>query len=124
MGKAAQRRKARRVAYLVDLSNKGGSRFKEGWEIRLQSWLQEIQLRGEQWRNGGEGSQKRIFAILDEAMDVLHLCEGITPEFMLEAHGVLSHECCMQVARTVDSRLCRLSNMERLPYKAAHSARV
>ena len=42
MGKAAERRKSYRLKYLAKLSFEDPTQFASQWEIRLQSWLDEV----------------------------------------------------------------------------------
>ncbi len=114
MGKAARRRKMRRPARLAYLAQEDRGRFEMAVEIRLQSWLEEIHRLARKWAKGGAESQKRIFGILDNAMEVLAQQEGLSKRFVQEVQGVIEHECTVQVARIVDRRLCRLSNMDSL----------
>lgn len=116
MGKASRRRNIRRKVRLAHLAREDAGRFEMAVEIRLQSWLREIHRLARIWEEGGAESQNRVFGILDTAMEVLQQHEGLSSRFVREVQGVIEHECTVQVARIVDRRLCRLSNMDTLPY--------
>ncbi len=119
MGKAARRRKARRMNYLVRLSYENTGHFEAAWEMRLSSWLSEVRYLAWEWAVGGEGSKTRVFEIMDEALGILGQCEkSIYEKHAPDVNELICHECCSQVSRVVDLRLYRLSNMNQLIYKA------
>lgn len=124
MGKAALRRRNRRREYLAKLSYENPKRFQLEWEIRVTSWLEEIQARSEDWENGGEKSNERIFEVLEEAMGILAQCEkSVYKRYAKETYDLLCHECCSEVSRVIDRRLYRLSNINDLIYKARRTAK-
>ena len=123
MGKAAQRRKANRRNYLAKLSYDNPKRFESEWAARIESWLCEIRHSARKWRDGKE-DQKKIFEVLDEAMEILKECEeSICKRLAPETYGLLCHECCDRVSRIVDPRLYRLSKMDQLIYKSKATRR-
>lgn len=125
MGKAAERRKAYRMKYLAKLSFDDPSRFASEWNIRLQSWLDEVRVMAKDWKAGEDRSKRRVFEVLDEANKILLQCEGsIYHKYAETTYDQICHECCAQVSRVIDPRLYRLSNMDQLLYKAKKSARV
>ncbi len=125
MGKAARRRKARRLNYLVMLSHEDPGHFEAAWEMRLSSWLSEIRDLAREWAVGGKGSKTRVFEIMEEALGILEQCEkSIYKKHAPEIYGLICHECCSQVSRVIDPRLYRLSNMDQLVYKAKKTVRV
>ena len=110
MGKAAFRRKAYRRKHLAELSRKDPKEFETAWEMRVDSWLSEIRYRAVRWTVGGSGSDRKIFDILDEAMDVLKSCAPpIRKKYASTTYDLICHECCRQLSRKVDYRLYRLS---------------
>ena len=124
MGKAARRRKTHHRRILVELSHTAPAEFRTAWEMRMESWLTEVHHLARCWNNGSAGDE-RIFAILDEAMAVLAECAPeIRRAFSRPTHDQICHECCAAVARVIDRRLYRLSNMAALGFKAGRSARV
>jgi len=112
MGRAARRRKSHRRERLAKLSYENPKRFQLEWEIRVTSWLEEIQTRSKDWENGGEKSNERIFEVLEEAMGILAQCEkSVYKRYAKETYDLLCHECCSEVSRIIDPRLYRLSRM-------------
>lgn len=131
MGKAAERRKENLKSYLARLAVQDPKRFEVEWEKRLASWLPlwlaDIRKEAKSWKEGA-GYGKRIFDILDEAMfktmEILQECpQSITEDLGSRVFNLISNECCIQVARILDSRLYRLSNINLLAEKARRSPR-
>jgi len=117
MGKASQRRKARRRTYLADLANRNPKRFSAEWAKRLRSWAHEAALRVEQsaplpWkRTDGEARDPRAFALIEEAMALLAECGPVALAQEGEAtREFLTHWCSRAVSRAADPRMYRLSN--------------
>ena len=123
MGKAARRRKARRLNYLVRLSHEDPGHFEAAWEMRLSSWLSEIRDLAREWAVGGKGSKTRVFEIMEEVAEILQDC-NVSKKYASEVLDMIRHECCSQVSRVVDTRLYRLSNMDQLVYKAKKTVRA
>jgi hypothetical protein len=126
MGKAAQRRNENRRDYLVRLAFEDPRRFEFEWEKRLSSWvpmwIRDIRKEAESWEKG-EGYEKRIFDILDEAtekvMEILNACpKGISKRLADRTLGLISNECCAEVAAIVDPRLYRLSKITAIAAKS------
>ena len=123
MGKAARRRKARRMNYLVRLSYDNTAYFEMAWEMRVSSWLFKIRDLARKWAICEDGYQRRIFEILEEAAEILKEC-NVSKKYASEVLDMIRHECCSQVSRVVDTRLYRLSNMDQLVYKAKKTVRA
>jgi hypothetical protein len=118
MGRAAMKQRRAVGRYLAVVFDEDPQAFDRKWDRRLDSWIFEIRTRGRNWREGGSGALRQIFAILDNAMETLRACG---PEiYGRQAHrtySLLAGECCRQVADTVDGRLYRLT---RFPATDSH----
>ena len=132
MGKAAQRRKASRIKYLVRLSYEDPKRFEYEWEKRLSSWvprwIADIRREAMSWREG-TGYEKEIVDILDEAMsktmEILQECpESIANGLASRTFSLISNECCTQAASIVDPRLYRFSKINDIAARAKRSAKA
>ena len=112
MGNAATKHRKAIGRYLTAVFEQDPQAFDSKWDRRLASWIDEIHSRGKSWRNGGNGTHRQIFSILDNAMETLRTCG---PEiYRRQAHrtySLLAGECCRQVADTVDDRLYRLTSL-------------
>jgi hypothetical protein len=110
VGKAAKKQRKVMGRYLATVFEQDPQAFDRKWDLRLESWVNEIHMRGRSWRKGGAGALRQIFTILDNAMETLRACG---PEiYGRQAHrtySLLVGECCKQVADTVDGRLYRLT---------------
>lgn len=115
MGKAAERRKAYRMKLLTRLSFEDPDRFDLEWEVRLQSWLDEVRDYDADSLRAGQ----KAFGIIEEAFRVLRECEpSIYSKYVERTYDLLSHACCRRVSQVIDPRLYRLSNMGRLVYRS------
>lgn len=132
MGKAAQRRKGNCKKYLVRLAFEDPRRFEVEWEKRLASWLplwlRDIREEAESWEKG-EGYQKRIFDILDEAMlktmEILQECpQSIAEDLGSRVFNLISNECCSKVAGIVYPRLYRFSKINDIAAKSRRGAKA
>ncbi|MGV8080942.1 MAG: hypothetical protein AB2L22_12910 [Syntrophales bacterium] len=111
MGKAAERRKAGRSRYLQSLAESAPDIFAWKWECRVDSWLREIDRSLIERKRNGAATGRRIFTIVDSAMEALAACGPEAWEkYASWTYGVLIHACTARVATLVDSRLYRLSN--------------
>jgi hypothetical protein len=125
MGKAAERRKAHRRKYLAEISNENPEQFDMAWEMRLEAWLSEVRFLAKAWAEGGKEAGTKIFDILDEAMMILKGCEAsVAEKYTYKTYDLICHECCTQVARIIDPRLYRLTNMNGLRFKVGKTARI
>jgi hypothetical protein len=110
MGKAAQRRKERRLNYLVELATTNPERFRNEWDTLMSSWLKEV------WRRAGKGAFARdtkslpIFDLFDEACKVLQTC-NVNKDMLDKAASldVLLNECCKAAASEFGPTLYRLN---------------
>lgn len=107
MGKAAQRRRARRRRYLAGLALTDQERFLWEWNRRVRSWLYET------WRRAGHLSPEAMpatFDVVKEAKQILAECEGL--EVSKEARCAIQEleaECARAVAAHTDNRLYEVS---------------
>ncbi len=87
MGKAKDRRKKRRLAYLSALRGVDPERFKEELDKRLASWTNEI------WKRAEQGVIKEVsaFALPEEA-------KGLVTETGQSVSEILEQECCRALA--------------------------
>lgn len=114
MGKAARRRQNGRERYLAGLAV-SPEIFASKWDIRVQSWLNEINLAIAEWKRGGNAGTERIFNIVEIAMKTLEACgPEIYRQYAKHTYGLLCNEYCTGVACVVDSRLYKLSNFDSL----------
>lgn len=83
MGKAKNRRKKRRLAYLTWLRTVDPERFKEELDKRLMSWTNEI------WEIAEQGDIKGLctFSLPEEA-------KGLVTETGQPVSEILERECC------------------------------
>ncbi len=83
MGKAKDRRKKRRLAYLAELRTVDPVKFKEELDKRLASWTNEI------WEIAEQGviEGRCTFAIPEEA-------KGLVTETGQPVSEILEQECC------------------------------
>jgi hypothetical protein len=110
MGKAAMRRKSYQKRRLVELSYRNPGLFESQWNLRLESWLVDVRILAAQWRNGKE-RERRVFEVLDNALEILNVCEPVVASRVLKkTHDEISHVCSAAVAGVVDGRLYHLSN--------------
>lgn len=110
MGRAARRRKAELKRYLINLSYTNPQAFEKQWQMRVESWLSEIEIQSKKWKDG-EDSKTIIFKIMDYAINILECCEKkVASQVYKETYNELIHGCSSAVARVVYGRFYRLSN--------------
>ncbi len=125
MGKAARKRKNNRKRYLINLASLNTEQFDYQWERRLDSWLREIQLTARELGRNTIGTDKLVFSILDEAMDILKACGPATyARYANKTYESLSDACCRNVSNIMNCKLYRLSNLANLPMHGNKTTRL
>ena len=115
MGKAATRRRIKRMRYLARLAKEEPERFDKEWEKRLSSWIELIRKEAGRLRDREYQPITPVFERVEEAMAVLHNCgKEIFREYADEAYDILNAECCSQFAGHVDTRLFQMNDYHRL----------
>ncbi len=110
MGKAAERRKARRQQYLAALAARNPEKFREEWNKRVESWLLEVWSRAGRLRDEQGNPVPPAFEVVDAAHRLLTNCgDQETTREAYESLDVLAHECCRAVSVHVDGRLYHLN---------------
>jgi len=96
MGKAAERRKARRQKYMKDLAASDPDKFRKELTKRVMSWQDQIHQRaGEDMLSKDSPS---VFGIVDAAMETLRSCgRSTSAQYEAETYSVLSTECCIAI---------------------------
>ena len=113
MGKAARKRLRGQSRYLVRIANERPEMFAEKWDLRVQSWLNEIRLSVAEWRLGGDAAGERIFDIVNSAMQTLDDCgPAMYDQYARSTYDMLCNEYCAGVAGLIDPRLYKLSNLQ------------
>jgi len=94
------------TAYLKRLANESPERFAAQWEKRVSSWLCTIHQRADEITI----QSPAVFAVLDEAMEILKNCGRETfSKYGPETHDILGAECCRAVSLKTVPDLYRLS---------------
>jgi len=110
MGKASERRKARRQNYLAGLAATDPQRFQYEWNKRMDSWLDEAWKRTGKFINDDGDVVPPVFELVDNASRLLEECgvsENVLEDFC--SIDVLINECCKAVSSHIDSRLYHLN---------------
>jgi hypothetical protein len=112
MNKASARRRKRRQEYLTRLAKKNPEKFRTEWTKRLDSWSREADWRAKRLTDEKGNPVPMAFDLVGQALDELN---GCGPEAVnLEGGGtleVMTNACCQAVAKAIDQRLYRLSNV-------------
>ena len=120
MGKAARKRQRGQGRYLARIANEQPDMFAEKWDLRVQSWLNEIRLSVAEWRRGGDAAREKVFKIVDDAMETLAICGPDAYErHAKRTYDVLCNECCAGAAAILDYRLYRLNNYKHFNIESA-----
>src|SRR3989304_3894611 len=110
MGKAAERRKERRLKYFSELAVSRPEKFQEEWEKRMDSWLHEI------WKRAGRLVDEKGKPI-PPAFEVAEYAKCLLKEFGVKETAIknynstemLVHECCKVLSYHVDRRIYHLN---------------
>lgn len=106
MGKAAEKRKARRQQYLSALAVSNPEKFREEWNKRIESWLYDVWSRAGKLRDADGYRISPAFGVVDAARESLAECQNQeVVEKALELVGVLEHEAAKAIAFRVDPRM-------------------
>lgn len=106
MGKAAERRKARRQQYLSALAVSNPEKFHEEWNKRIESWLDQIQIRAGRIVDRKGTPIPRAFEVVDSARRILAECGNkASSPMMRDSVETLTHECCRALASEIDPRM-------------------
>jgi len=121
--RSGKRRFNSRVKVLVSLLKKNEALFQREWQKLVQGWLNEVQWRAKDWREGAEvrnvesadGSieqgRTRVFGVLDIAEAMLVACGGDVEKIVgEETRRLITNECVKAVATLCDSRLNYMVN--------------
>ena len=112
MGKASDRRRRHRQAYLQNLAETDPAQFSLEWSKRVESWAGEIERNAGRLADTKCGRMPGVFKTVDYALEELSAIGGAAQALEGDAtREVLDAECCKAISRTVDTRMYRLSNI-------------
>jgi hypothetical protein len=127
MGKAAERRTARRRQFLTEMAQMDPKRFRREWAKRIESWADEI------WASSKSGmiDIPPVFSIVDKAKKVLSSCGEMARKLQLkETTDVLNNECCRALAPHIGQKIYSINQSWEPKYlrprkeKAKHGRRI
>lgn len=110
MGKATERRIIRRQEFLARLAASNPVRFREEWNKRVESWLDEVWQRAGKLSDHNGNRVRPAFEVVDEAVHILADCED-SPAIQ-EAHSsidALRHEACRALSVHIGRRIYHLN---------------
>lgn len=106
MGSTAQRKNRRRMQYLSELAAKNPEKFKEEWNKRVESWLDQIQLRAGRIVDRKGKPIPRAFETVERAREILAECGNkASSPMMRDSVETLINECCRALAAEIDPRM-------------------
>lgn len=109
MGKAAERRKQNRGAFLANLVEQDPARFKIEWERRLAGWIHEIKSLTRKERNTNDVS---VFRIVDNALRILSACgEAALLLYEKRTRDLLENLCCRELSRHIGYEIYKLTGV-------------
>ena len=113
MSKSSLRRRKRRRAYLSWLARKNPKKFHFEWGKRLESWSREADQRGGRLIDDEGKLVPPIFDLVDQALEELTGCGQKALDLEeVDTKEVMTNACCQAVAKAIDRRLYRLSNVQ------------
>lgn len=119
MGKATEKRKKNRIAFLSNLIENDPAKFEIEWERRLAGWIYEIRS---SITKEGNMNGALVFSILDNAIQILSACG----EKAILMHGkrtkdLLGNLCCMELSSHFGRELYRITAVwPEIPYGKNH----
>ncbi len=113
MSKSSRRRRNRRQAYLSRLAIEDPKKFRKEWSKRLASWRHEALYRADHHFDEFGRPIPSVFELVNNSLRELYICgdEAVRLE-AYETEEDMTDLCCRMVAKIVDPRIYRLSNMK------------